>query len=211
MVMFGSGSAFRASRSGGPSARSVRPGGSRPIRPRRSAHRRRLGLCLLNPASVQADNGAGLYQGHHRSRQQKTAAQARRLGLAARLVLGRRARPRLPETDWRVDAKRRRHRRRLSLRQGGAAPPQRLPADRGGAAGARRGQGRARLHAHRRLRCRRRHPDPDGDPDCPDGTARRPGDAPHAACREQESADVPNALPTPAPLRRPCRWNREVR
>ena len=45
---------------------------------------------MLDPASVQADDGAGLSTWHHRPRQQGPAAQARRLGSVACVGLGRR-------------------------------------------------------------------------------------------------------------------------
>ena len=50
------------------------------------------GYATIDPGSIQADNGAGLTEGHHRPRQQGPAAQAGRLGLAARVGVGRVAR-----------------------------------------------------------------------------------------------------------------------
>ena len=78
------------------------------------------GYASLNPASIQADNGAGLTKRHHRAGQQGRSPQAGRLGLAARVGVGRVARARLPRD--RHDGRRQegRHRRRLALRQGRA-------------------------------------------------------------------------------------------
>ena len=78
------------------------------------------GYASINPDSIQADNGAGLTQGHHRPGQQGPAAQAGRLGRAARLGVGRVARPRLPRDRQGRRREAGRHRRRLALRQGGA-------------------------------------------------------------------------------------------
>ena len=78
------------------------------------------GYAFLNPSSIQADNGAGLTQRHHRSGQQGPAAQAGRLGLAARVGVGRGACARLPRNRSHRRRQARRDRRRLALRQGGA-------------------------------------------------------------------------------------------
>ena len=72
-------------------------------------------------------------QGHHRPRQQRPAAQARRLGRAARLGLGRVARSRLSRDRQGRGREAGRHRRRLALRQGGAGDDGVRPALRGGA------------------------------------------------------------------------------
>ena len=61
---------------------------------------------ILSPSSIQADNGAGLTQGHHRPRQQGPAAQARRLGCAQGLGLGCSRALDYLETNPEVDAKR---------------------------------------------------------------------------------------------------------
>ena len=102
------------------------------------------GYATINPDSIQADNGAGLTAGHHRPRQQGPAAQAGRLGLAARVGVGRVARPRLSRDRQGGRREEGRHRRRLALRQGGARDDGLRPAVRGRA---RRLVGRRRRQA----------------------------------------------------------------
>ena len=139
MMMFGGGAL-----AAGASARPVhrRAGGGRRRRRRRSAGdppateqliAAGWGYASLSPTSIQADNGAGLTEGHHRPGQQGPAAQARRLGLAARLGVGRVARARLPRDRQGRRRQARRHRRRVALRQGGARHDGVRPAVRGGA------------------------------------------------------------------------------
>ena len=53
------------------------------------------GYALINPGSIQADNGAGLTKGIIGLVEQRAASQARRLGRVARLGVGRVARSRL--------------------------------------------------------------------------------------------------------------------
>ena len=78
------------------------------------------GYASINPGSIQADNGAGLTKRHHRPRQQGPAAQAGRLGRAARVGVGRVARARLSRDRQGRRREEGRHRRRVALRQGGA-------------------------------------------------------------------------------------------
>ena len=78
------------------------------------------GFALLDPASVQADDGAGLTRGIIGLVNNGKAAYAGRLGRAARMGLGRGARPRLSRNRSRRGCKARRHRGRLPLRQGRA-------------------------------------------------------------------------------------------
>jgi hypothetical protein len=63
------------------------------------------GFVLFDPASVQADDGAGLAPRHHWPGEQGAAAQAGRLGRAARLGVGRGRGLDYLETDPAVDAK----------------------------------------------------------------------------------------------------------
>ena len=118
MIMFGGGAlpAERRAPPAPPPTAAARPRGA-PGRPRAAAAgdppateqliAAGWGFASLSPTSIQADNGAGLTQRHHRPRQQGPAAQAGRLGRAARLGVGRVARrSTISKRDTAVDAKR---------------------------------------------------------------------------------------------------------
>ena len=78
------------------------------------------GYASLNPGQHSGRQRRRPDQGHHRPGQQGPAAQAGRLGRAARVGVGRVARPRLSRDRQRRRREEGRHRRRLALRQGGA-------------------------------------------------------------------------------------------
>ena len=86
----------------------------------RAAHRRRLGLRVAQPRQHPGRQRRRADERHHRPREQGPAPQARRLGRAARLGVGRVARPRLSRDRQGGGREAGRHRRRLALRQGGA-------------------------------------------------------------------------------------------
>ncbi len=67
------------------------------------------GFALLDPASIQADDGAGITRGIIGLVNQGTAAQTGGLGRSARMGLGRRARARLSRNRSRGGCKTRRH------------------------------------------------------------------------------------------------------
>ena len=138
----------RRSCSGARSSRTA-AGGSRrssaPPPPAPAAIRRRRSNSSPTAGAIasQSDEHSGrqrrrAHEGHHRPRQQGSAAQAGRLGRAARLGLGRIARARLPRDRHAVDAKQRRHRRRVALRQGRARHDGLRPALRASSSSARR-------------------------------------------------------------------------
>ena len=95
------------------------PPSDRPRRPQQLIARR-LGLCRHQSSQHSGRQRRRPYARHHRSGQQRPAAQAGRLGLAASLGLGRGARTRLSRNRSRGRCQTRRHRRRLALRQGSA-------------------------------------------------------------------------------------------
>ena len=99
----------------------------------RAAHRRRLGLRDDQPRQHPGGQRRRADRGHHRPGQQGPAAQAGRLGLAARVGVGRVARARLPRDRQGRGREEGRHRRRVALRQGGAGDDGLRPALRGGA------------------------------------------------------------------------------
>ena len=126
MMMFGGGRAAAGARhaAAGRAAAAARPapppGGAADPPATEQLIAAGWGYASISPGSIQADNGAGLTKGHHRPRQQGPAAQAGRLGLAARLGLGRVARPRLSRNRQGGRREEGRHRRRVALRQGRA-------------------------------------------------------------------------------------------
>ena len=89
------------------------------------------GYATINPGQHSGRQRRRADRGHHRPRQQGPAAQARRLGLAARVGVGRFARSRLPRNRQGRRREEGRHRRRLALRQGGARHDGLRPAIRG--------------------------------------------------------------------------------
>ena len=91
------------------------------------------GFASISPASIQADNGAGLTRGIIGSGQQRPASEAGRLGLAARVGMGRVTRPRLSGDEMRRRCQARRHRRSVALRQSRARDDGVRPAVRSGA------------------------------------------------------------------------------
>ncbi len=113
----------------------IRPAASSGRRPagHRAAHRRRLGLRVPQPDQHPGRQRRRPDEGHHRPRQQGPAAQARRLGRAARLGVGRQPRPRLLRDRPGGRREAGRHRRRLALRQGRARDDGLRPALRDGA------------------------------------------------------------------------------
>ena len=80
MMMFGGGGLPQAPGAPRPAGRGGRGGGAGPARGRSAATEQLLadgwGYASINPGSIQADNGAGSDERHHRSRQQRPAAQA---------------------------------------------------------------------------------------------------------------------------------------
>ena len=91
----------------------------------RSAGHRSVDRGWMGLRAAQPDERAGrqrrrAHEGHHRPGEQGPAAQARRLGRAARLGVGRVARARLPGDRCDRGRQARRHRGRLALRQGRA-------------------------------------------------------------------------------------------
>ena len=89
------------------------------------------GFASLNPAQHPGRQRRRADEGHHRPGQQGPAAQAGRLGRAARLGVGRVARARLSRDRHGGRREAGRHRRRVALRQGGARDDGVRPALRG--------------------------------------------------------------------------------
>ena len=98
------------------------PGAQEPAAPPSTepAHRGRLGLRLAQHRQHPGRQRRRPHRGHHRAHQQGPAPDARAVGIAARVGLGRGPRARLPGDAARGRREARRHRRRVALRQGRA-------------------------------------------------------------------------------------------
>ena len=118
MIMFRGGDLDQALGVGGPGPRG---GGARGADPPATEQliAAGWGFAFLNPRSIQADNGAGLTRGIIGLVNKGAGAQARRLGLVARLVLGRWAASGLSGNGPGGGCLSSRNRRGLPLRQGG--------------------------------------------------------------------------------------------